>query len=111
MQKNLLAVAFVLVVLSWWYWLSDPLETSVPRVEPVASSTIEALMTTMLPPDELARIVEYGTDSDGPDGTVAYVEPVAPDGSTWLLAYDPVDSYTGRIIRTPCQTANPVRQQ
>ena len=38
-------------------------------------------------------IVSLGTETDGIDGTLAYVEPVADDGSTWRLVYDPVDTY------------------
>lgn len=51
-------------------------------------------MAVLLPAPELKRIVQYKQESDGYDGDLAYVEPADDSGSTWVLAYDPVDTFT-----------------
>jgi len=64
-------------------------------IAPTAPSieTLEDLLTHLLPPASRAKIVSLGTETDGIDGTLAYVEPVAADGTTWRLVYDPTDTY------------------
>lgn len=54
-------------------------------------TTVFDLLNTLLPTTHRERIVSIGSESDGVDGTLAYVEPVADDGSTWRMVYDPSD--------------------
>lgn len=63
-----------------------------PQVRP--PQTIEEIMAALLPANDLARIVEYKKESDGPDGILAYVTPANETGSEWILGYDPADSFT-----------------
>jgi hypothetical protein len=53
---------------------------------------IWAVIRSILPPDILVEEVhEYWVFTDGPDGTLAYVEPLADDPDRWLMAVDPAD--------------------
>ena len=60
---------------------------------PPTITTIDQLLTTLLPPAERARITSIDIETDGIDGTLAFVEPIAADGSTWRLVYDQADTY------------------
>lgn len=55
---------------------------------------VEKLMQTLLPKNEQEKIEKIISDSDGPDEGLAYVEPANTNGSLWVLAYDPVDTFS-----------------
>ena len=55
---------------------------------------ISNLLSQMLPSQHRSRIAEVVAESDGVDGTLAYIESTSTDGSEWKLAFDPVDSFT-----------------
>ena len=51
------------------------------------------IMNTIVPSQDMKKVVEIFPDSDGLDGTLAYVEPTNENGSNWKMAYDPADSF------------------
>jgi len=74
--------------------------TSTEQVLDTASSDVQSqtekithIMNTIVPARDMKRISKIFPDSDGPDGTLAYVEPSSENGSTWKMAYDPTDSF------------------
>ena len=58
------------------------------------NESIENIIKALLPEDKLVKIESIDQDSDGVDGTLAYVEPATDDGSQWLLRYDQVDAFS-----------------
>lgn len=55
--------------------------------------TVEDIFYALVPKKTQNYITKIIIDSDGRDGTLAYVEPQDKIGSQWLLAYDDVDTY------------------
>lgn len=47
---------------------------------------------TLIPQEYRGDITRYGVFSDGPDGTLAYVEPNPDAPTTWLIVLDPADT-------------------
>ena len=80
------------------YEVDDRLELTLLDVtDDVAVDTAEyediwAVISAILPPDILVEeVYEYWVFTDGPDGTLAYVEQLADDPDRWLMAVDPAD--------------------
>lgn len=61
-------------------------------VDPVEYEAIWDVIRDLLPPDVLvAEVREYRVFTDGPDETLAYVEPLPDDPDHWLIAVDTAD--------------------
>lgn len=72
--------------------IADETENSVSE-RIVEYDSVKTLFEKILPEKYLSRITKISENSDGPDGTLAYVEPQSEDLSRWSLVYDPVDVF------------------
>ncbi len=55
--------------------------------------SVEEIIQIILPEDVVRSIVQYKVESDGVDGTLAYIEAADNTGTRWVLGYDPADIY------------------
>lgn len=61
-------------------------------VDTAGFEAVWEVIRDLLPPDILvAEVREYQVFTDGPDETLAYVEPLAADPAFWLMAIDTAD--------------------
>jgi len=80
------------------YEVDDRLELTLLQIaDNAAADTAEyeeiwAVISAILPSDILVEeVYEYWVFSDGPEETLAYVEPLVDDPDRWLMAVDPAD--------------------
>ena len=55
---------------------------------------IQTLVDDLISPGHRSYISAIVSESDGFDGTLAYVEPTDDQGDSWTIAYDPEDTFT-----------------
>ena len=75
------------------YQDQDNLDLATDRNAKPDDAKIEGLIQDIFPENTTDRIVKVYNESDGPDETIAFVEPASNDGSEWNLGYDEVDVF------------------
>ncbi len=105
MKKKLLVqvciVVFMSLLLSSCQYIigTKNIDQSEPILQNETLLTVEQMLQTILPKDRLLRVGEIKQESDGFDGTLAFVEPINEDGSKWFLAYDKIDIYNEELTK------------